>query len=89
VRLYKLYRMDAEEPPPEFEDEYDGEMTWEEKAREGIEDAMAEIKFDEVRGSIYLMSARDHRWNSVEEEFRDAEKLRTRLTEIGEGEWIS
>jgi hypothetical protein len=35
------------------------------------------------------MSGHDHRWNAVEEEFRDWESLQHRLFEIGEGEWVA
>ncbi len=60
---------------------YDGEndMSWETAAKEAIQNAVAEITFDEVRGSIYLMSGEDHRFNAVEEEFRGWEELQRRL----------
>lgn len=80
--------VDPEQSAEDTDDGYDGEMTWEEKAREAIQDAIGNVEFDEVRGALYLMSEHDHRWNSVKEEFRDVQKLRTRLTEIGEGEWV-
>lgn len=79
--------------PEDEADFHDGddepEMVWEAAARKAIQDAIAEARFDEIRGFMYLMSAHDHRWNAIEEEFQDLDDLRIRLTEIGESEWIN
>ncbi len=70
----------------EFFDD-DGKMPWEAAAIDAIRNATSGIKFDEVRASIYLMSAVDYRWDAVREEFSDQYSLRDRLIEIGEDEW--
>jgi hypothetical protein len=79
------------EPTDESDSHEDDEpeMMWAAAAREAIQHAIAEARFDEIRGSMYLMSAHDHRWNAVEEEFQDLGDLSIRLTEIGESEWIN
>src|ERR1700722_2215439 len=81
--------IDGSNPEDGFADGEEGEMPWESAAREAIEGAVAGAEFDEVRGSVYLMSDHDHKWNAVEEEFRDWETLQNRLIEIGENEWIN
>jgi HJR/Mrr/RecB family endonuclease len=76
-----------EEASEDGEDE--GEMPWEAAARAAIRDAVEDVERDEVRGAIYLMSGHDHHWDTVREEFRDAESIQNKLTQLGEGEWIN
>lgn len=80
----------SEDLQPEDSEELEkeeGDMPWEVAAREAVQNAVADMEHDEIRGAIYLMSGHDHRWNRIEEEFRDAESIRSRLTELAEEEW--
>src|SRR4051812_26846385 len=64
-------------------------MPWEAAARHAIQAAVSDFEFDEIRRALYLMSGEDHRFNRVEEEFRDWESVQARLEEIGENEWLN
>jgi hypothetical protein len=65
----------------------DQEMPWESAARGRVRDALEDIRFDELRGVVYLMSGEDHRINAVEEEFSSYEGMVQRLSEIYDEEW--
>lgn len=73
----------------EYEESEHGEheMECESSARLAIAGAIENCEKDEIRGRIYLWSAEDHRFNSIQEEFSDYDSLYYRLTEIGETEW--
>jgi hypothetical protein len=65
----------------------DDEMPWESAARGRVEWVLEDIRFDEVRGVVYVMSGEDHRMNTVEEEFDNYEDMLRRLSEIYDEEW--
>lgn len=71
------------------EDEDDGEIPWETQARESLERAAEEVSFDEVRGVVYLRTGEDQRLNLFDEGFSSVDKLRQRLTQIAEQEWVA
>lgn len=77
---------DSEIPEEEFDD---GEMHWESTARGRVQEALEHIRFDELRGVIYLLSGEDHRMNRVEEEFETYDDMVTRLAEIYDEEWYA
>jgi hypothetical protein len=65
----------------------DDEMPWESAARGRVRDILEDIRFDKVRGVVYVMSGEDHRMNTVEEEFDNYEDMLHRLSEIYDEEW--
>lgn len=67
----------------------EGEMPWESRAREAIEHAIGQAKFDEVRGVIYAPTGEDHRGDEVIEEFATDGDFLMRLEEIGDEEWYN
>ena len=67
----------------------DGEMTWELSARAAIEEIVADVERDDIRGVMYLFSGHDHRFNKIQEEFRDYDSIYYKLMEIGETEWVA
>jgi len=72
------------------EDEFDdGEMHWETKARDRVSKALKHIRFDEVRGVVYVMAGEDHDFNRVEEEFESYDEMVHRLAEIYDEEWYA
>jgi hypothetical protein len=60
--------------------EDDGEMQWEPHAREAVETAIADFDKDDIRCVMYLMSGTDHRFDRIQEEFKDYDSLYYRLT---------
>jgi len=78
---------DNELPEDDFHEEE--ESHWESAARSRVADALEDIRFDEMRGVIYLLSGEDKHLNRVEEEFENYEEVATRLEEIYDEEWYA
>ena len=71
-------------------DDYDeGEMPWEAATREAMEEACSDVKFDEVRGVIYLLTGEDKDFRRYQEGYDNWEDIQSALMEIGEREWFA
>jgi hypothetical protein len=70
-------------------DDDDGEMPWESQAREAVARALAEAKFDEVRGVIYAPTSPDHRGDEIIEGYDSVDEFLRALRELGDEQWYA